>query len=40
MPKCHDKKKMQKHSGYQENRTFTETINSYFPHKDNTIYKT
>ena len=26
-------KKIRKHSGYQENPTFTETINLCFPHK-------
>ena len=39
MADCHDKK-IQKHSGYQETDFFTQTINSYFPHKINAIYKT
>ena len=40
MPDCHHKK-IQKHSGYQENQIFTKTINSYIPYKgvaERTLY--
>ena len=38
MPDCHDKK-IHKHSCCQENRIFTEKINSYFPHKSTPFTK-